>query len=67
MKKVLEISKQESPDLVELVEAVHLYLNDIAQVVTCEEGKGRFVSVGAINHSLSVLQKAVEKSSGTWR
>ena len=61
MKKVLEIAKQEDPNIADLVEEVWRYLTESAEVISCEDGDGKFVSLGAINHSMSVLQRTVEK------
>ena len=62
MKKVLEIARQENPNLVDLVEEVLSYLGNSSEVIQCEEGSAKFVSMGAVNHSMRVLLRAVEKA-----
>ena len=61
MKKVLEIVHQENPNLVDLVEAVRDYLDQSAENIQCENGVGKFVSIGAVNHSMQVLRREIEK------
>ena len=63
MKEVLEIANKDKPNLVDLVEAVRDYLGQSAENIQCEDGFAKFVSIGAINHSMRVLQRAIEKSA----
>ena len=64
MKKITSEARKEDVDLVLLAEAIHEYLSESSCVISCEDGDGRFVSLGAVNHAMNTLKRATEKALG---
>ncbi len=61
MKKILQSAKKEDVNLLSLADAIHEYLQDSSCAIACDDGDGRFVSMGAVNHSMRILTQAIEK------